>query len=164
VEILILSDTHGYMDDQILEHARSADETWHAGDLGGKNVADALERAGRLRAVYGNVDGGELRQRFPLHQRFTVEDVPVFMTHIGGYPGRYERGIKDLLKADRPRLFISGHSHIVKVMRDASLGNLIHINPGAAGKEGFHKVRTLVKLEIAKARVFNVRVLELGQR
>ncbi len=164
MQVLILSDTHGFLDEAVLRHAREADETWHAGDIGNVQVADVLADAGPLRAVYGNIDGMPLRQRFPGQLRFTAEGLDVFMTHIGGYPGKYDRGIGPLLKRNPPGLFISGHSHIVKVMRDPALGQMIHINPGAAGREGFHRVRTVVKIQVMKGRVSDVRVVELGNR
>ena len=161
---MILSDTHGYLDEAILDHARQADEAWHAGDFGNESVADALAGVTRLRGVYGNVDGDKLRRRFPLYLPFVVEGLQVFITHIGGYPGRYSSGIKDMLRTRRSGLFISGHSHIVKVMRDPGLHQMIHINPGAAGKEGFHQVRTLARITVSNGTVSNLRIVELGTR
>lgn len=164
MKILLLSDTHGYLDDQILSHAKGCDEIWHCGDFGTEVVADKLEQIAALRGVYGNIDGQKLRIRFPLINVFEVDGLKVMMTHIGGYPGRYAPGIKSKLKELKPQLFISGHSHIMKVMRDAEFNNLLHINPGAAGREGFHSVRTLVKFQIKQGKINSVFAVELGSR
>lgn len=161
---MLLSDTHGYLDDAILKHAEGCDEIWHAGDFGSEEVADTLEKIAPLRGVYGNIDNLKIRLRFPLFQNFEVEGLSVLMTHIGGYPGRYAKGIKSKLKELKPQLFISGHSHILKVMRDAGLNNMLHINPGAAGLEGFHPLRTLVKLNIEKGKIDSLQAVELGSR
>src|SRR5210317_817815 len=131
-KILLLSDTHSYIDDQILKHANWADEVWHAGDIGNIEVTDKLKTIKPVRAVYGNIDNSEIR--------FEVEGVSIWMTHIGGYPKRYDSRIKNKLHANPPNLFISGHSHILKVMHDKEL-DLLHMNPGAAGKHGFHQIR-----------------------
>jgi putative phosphoesterase len=159
----LLSDTHGYMDDAILNHLSECDEIWHAGDIGNLEVVDKLAAIKPLRAVYGNIDGHQIRQEYPLHQRFMCEGVDVWMTHIGGYPGRYERYVTPEIYHHPPKLFISGHSHILKVVNDPRLG-LLHINPGAAGVQGFHQVRTLVRFSIEGARIFDLEVVEMGRR
>ncbi|WP_203293476.1 metallophosphoesterase family protein [Luteirhabdus pelagi] len=158
-KILLLSDTHSYVDDTILKHAKAADEVWHAGDIGETSVTDALQKVAPLRAVYGNIDGTDIRKEFPLHQRFTCEGVAVWITHIGGYPGRYDKRIRDEIRKNPPKLFICGHSHILKVMPDKKLG-LLHMNPGAIGKHGFHKVRTMLRFEVDKGRIDNLEVIE----
>lgn len=159
MKILLLSDTHGYIDDRILHYVAQVDEVWHAGDIGPLQVTDALEEIKPLRAVYGNIDGAEVRQRFPLHQRFVCEEVVVWMTHIGGYPGRYSAEVKAQIYKDPPQLFISGHSHILKVMRDNSL-DLLHLNPGAVGMQGWHQVRTMLRFEISGRAIQNLEVIE----
>lgn len=161
--ILLLSDTHGYIDDRILHHAKSVDEIWHAGDIGDLNVTDDLKRITTLRAVYGNIDGQEARREFPLHNEFEVEGLKVWITHIGGYPGRYSFGIPELMEKKKPGLFITGHSHILKVQFDKKY-NLLHMNPGAAGVHGFHKMRTMLKFDVENGKVENLNVVELGPR
>jgi len=158
-EILLLSDTHGFIDQTILKHASKADEIWHAGDIGSMEVAEKLEIVGPLRAVYGNIDNHRIRSAYPLHQRFLCEGVSVWITHIGGYPGRYNRDIRAELKEQPPKLFICGHSHILKVMRDKQY-DLLHMNPGAIGKQGFHKVRTMLKFVIDGQEIRELQVLE----
>ena len=161
----MLSDTHSYLDEPILKFCRDADEIWHAGDWG----ADVDEKLIKLnipvRGVYGNIDGAKIRTELPLDLRFDCEGLPIFMTHIGGYPGRYEPRVGKILKENPPTngIFISGHSHILKVMPDKNLG-FLHINPGACGNEGWHKVKTLVRFSIEKARIFDLQVIELGSR
>lgn len=162
-KILLLSDTHSYIDDSILKYASQADEIWHAGDIGDLAVTDALKAVKPLRAVYGNIDNAEARNEFPLHQRFQCEQVDVWITHIGGYPGRYAPAIREEIRLNPPRIFISGHSHILKVMPDKKL-NLIHMNPGAAGKHGFHKVRTMLRFEIDGKAIQNLEVIEFDRR
>ena len=162
-KILLLSDTHGHMDERILKYAREADEVWHAGDIGTLQVADALKDIAPLRAVFGNIDGHKIRQEYPLDARFRCEEVDVWITHIGGYPGRYERRVREKLQTHAPGLFISGHSHILKVMSDKK-HQLLHMNPGAAGKQGFHKVRTMLRFRIEGAKIEGLEVVELGKR
>lgn len=162
-KILLLSDTHGHVDDRILEYARQADEVWHAGDIGTLKVSDALQKIAPLRAVYGNIDGHRVRQEYPLDQRFRCEGVDVWITHIGGYPGRYERRVREGLQERSPGLFISGHSHILKVMYDKK-HELLHMNPGAAGKQGFHKIRTMLRFQIDGEKIEALEVVELGKR
>ena len=162
-KILLLSDTHGYMDDRILKYAEEADEVWHAGDIGTSNVTDRLQEVKPLRAVFGNIDGSEIRKEFPLHHRFFCEKVEVWITHIGGYPGRYSPAVREEIKANPPRHFICGHSHILKVMNDKTLG-LLHMNPGAAGVHGFHKIRTMLRFRIDGSDIRDLEVVELGKR
>ena len=162
-KILLLSDTHGYIDDQILKFVKQADEIWHAGDIGDIKVTDTIKNLKPLRGVYGNIDNTEIRKEFPLDNRFIVENVDVWITHIGGYPNRYDKRIKETIKINSPRIFISGHSHILKVMNDKKL-NLLHLNPGAAGKHGFHQKRTMLRFQIECSKIENLEVIELGNR
>ncbi|WP_090120226.1 metallophosphoesterase family protein [Lutibacter oricola] len=162
-KILLLSDTHNYIDNQILKFVKQADEVWHAGDIGVIDVTDTLKKLKPVRAVYGNIDNSVIRSEFPLDQKFKIEEVSVWMTHIGGYPNRYDGRIKNEIAQNPPKIFISGHSHILKVMFDKKL-NLLHLNPGAAGKHGFHKVRTMLRFEINKDKIENLEVIELEKR
>ena len=162
-KILLLSDTHGYIDDQILKFVKQADEVWHAGDIGNLEVTDTINKLKPLRAVYGNIDNKDARLQFPLDNKFRVEDVTVWMTHIGGYPNRYNSRIKDELKNIKPKIFISGHSHILKVQYDKKLG-LLHLNPGAAGKHGFHKIRTMLRFDLESGEIKNMEIIELAKR
>ena len=158
-KILLLSDSHGYMGEEILKHIRSCDEVWHAGDIGDPTVTDAIKKLKPLRAVYGNIDGAKVRSEFPLHQKFKIEGLEVWITHIGGYPNRYSKNVREAIKDECPDLFISGHSHILKVMQDRKL-NLLHMNPGAIGKHGFHKVRTMLRFCIANGKIKQLEVIE----
>ncbi|MDR2122519.1 MAG: metallophosphatase family protein [Flavobacteriaceae bacterium] len=159
-KILLLSDTHSYIDERILEYASQADEVWHAGDIGDIRVSEAIKSTAPVfRAVYGNIDGTEIRKEYPLHQRFFCEEVDVWITHIGGYPGKYAPAVKEEIKKNTPKLFICGHSHILKVMNDKKL-HLLHMNPGAVGMYGFHKVRTLLRFEINRESIQNLEVIE----
>ncbi len=159
----LLSDTHGFYDSRIGNHFKDCDEIWHAGDIGDPEVIRRLKRIAPVVAVYGNIDGQPLRSLHPLHQRHTREGLDIWMTHIGGYPGNYDARVKSGIQAHPPDLFISGHSHILKVVRDKKLG-LLHMNPGAAGRHGFHKVRTLIRFEIEAARIQHADIIELGPR
>ncbi|MCB0761416.1 MAG: metallophosphoesterase family protein [Flavobacteriales bacterium] len=163
MHIGLLSDTHGYIDDRIMAHLEDVDEIWHAGDMGSLELMDKLEAARPVRGVYGNIDGGVLRRIYPLHQRFMVEGVDVWMTHIGGRPGRYNRNLEATLMRNPPRLFICGHSHILRVEKDPKQG-FLYMNPGAAGRHGFHKIRTLLKFRIDSGKIHDLRVVELGPR
>ncbi len=163
MKILLLSDTHGYLDEGILKHAAAADEIWHAGDFGNIELADQLQKIKPLRGVWGNIDGKDVRIVYPLDNRFTIDGLDVWMTHIGGYPGHYEQRVRNILTAYPPQLFICGHSHILKVMRDAKY-NMLCMNPGAAGVHGFHKVRTMIRFEINKGKIEKPEVIELGLR
>lgn len=162
-KILLLSDTHSYIDNQILKFVKQADEVWHVGDIGSFEVIDTLKKLKPLRAVYGNIDDALIRTEYPLDNKFTIEKTTVWMTHIGGYPNRYDPRIKEEISENPPQLFISGHSHILKVIFDKKL-NLLHMNPGAAGKHGFHTVRTMLRFEINEDKITNLEVIELEQR
>ncbi len=162
-KILLLSDTHGFIDRQILKFVNQADEVWHAGDIGSIDVADTIQQYKPLRAVYGNIDDSEIRAMFPVDAKFTLDKVAVWMTHIGGYPNRYDIRIKNEIQKNPPTLFISGHSHILKVMYDKKL-KLLHLNPGAAGKHGFHKVRTMLRFSIDNEKIENLEIIELEKR
>ncbi len=159
----LISDTHGFLDEAIFDYLEECDEVWHAGDIGTAEVADRLEAFRPLRAVYGNIDDAALRRRFPEDLRFNEEGVEVFMTHIGGYPGRYTTRVGRLLQQNPPKLYICGHSHILKVMPDKKL-DLLHINPGACGVHGFHKVKTLVRFTLEAGKIRDLQVVELGKR
>ncbi len=160
MKIALLSDTHSHIDAKILELCAHADEIWHAGDIGTLAVTDALEKVTKVRAVYGNIDGTDIRKTWPLHARFTCAGADVWITHIGGYPNRYSPAIREDLKQNSPDVFICGHSHILKVMYDQKL-QLLHMNPGAIGKQGFHQVRTMLRFEINNAKVEKLEVVEL---
>ncbi len=162
-KIGLLSDTHSHWDDKYITHFEECDEIWHAGDIGSMEVAEKFEAFKPFRAVYGNIDGQDLRQAYPENNRFAVEGVDVLMTHIGGYPGRYDSRIKSTLFAKPPKIFISGHSHILKVMFDKKIQTL-HMNPGAAGIYGFHQVRTLLRFVLDDGDIRDLEVIELGKR
>jgi len=159
-KILLISDTHGLIDDFILKHVKQADEVWHAGDIGTTEVTDTIKKYKPVRAVFGNIDGAEIRKEFPEVQRFVVEGVSVLLIHIGGYPGRYTQIVRDILRVNPPKLFISGHSHILKVMFDKKY-NLLHINPGATGIKGFHKQRTMVRFVLDNGDIRELEVIEV---
>jgi putative phosphoesterase len=155
-----MSDTHGYLHPKVFTHFAAVDELWHAGDIGTDEVADELEAFKPLRAVYGNIDGKDIRLRYPEDLRFNCEGMEVWMTHIGGYPGRYAPRVKPLITKDPPGLFICGHSHILKVIPDNRL-HLLHINPGACGRQGWHQVKTLVRFQIDRGKIKHLEVIEL---
>lgn len=159
----LLSDTHGWWDEKYATYFASCDEIWHAGDIGSADVALRLSAIRPLRAVCGNIDGYPVRQMYPKTLHFTVEDVSVMMTHIGGYPGRYEPAIRAELYETKPQLFVCGHSHILKVMFDKRL-NCLCLNPGAAGKSGFHTVRTLMRFVINGPDIRDMEIIELTKR
>jgi putative phosphoesterase len=161
--ILLLSDTHSHMDERILTYAREADEIWHAGDIGSLEVTDALQQLKPLRGVYGNIDNDKIRREFPLDNRFSCEDVDVWITHIGGYPGRYQKRVREELIKKAPKLFICGHSHILKVQYDKRF-NLLHMNPGACGISGFHQIRTMLRFVVEGSAIKDLEVIELGKR
>ena len=163
IRIGLLSDTHSYLDDRILMYLKECDAIWHAGDIGNIITAERLMAIRPLIAVCGNIDGTELRQTYPLLNKFTCEKVPVLMMHIGGYPGHYSLEAKHEIKSFQPKLFISGHSHILKVVFDEK-NNLLHINPGAAGLQGFHTIRTMVRLTIDQSNIKDLEVVELGRK
>lgn len=158
-KILLLSDTHSYIGEDILKYVKQADEVWHAGDIGDIKVADEIKSIKPFKAVYGNIDNSNIRTEFPLHNRFKCEEVDVWITHIGGYPGRYNPQLREHIKQNPPDLFICGHSHILKVIPDKKL-DLLHMNPGAIGKHGFHKVRTMLRFEIAGKKIQNLEIIE----
>ena len=162
-KILLLSDTHSHLDAVILKYVRWADEVWHAGDIGDLKVTDELKSIKPLRAVYGNIDTNEARMEFPLNNRFFCEEVSVLITHICGYPGKYSAVIKGELQTNTPKLFICGHSHILKVQFDKTL-NLLHMNPGACGIYGFHQIRTMLRFTIDGDKIQNLEIIELGKR
>ena len=159
----IISDTHSHWDDRYVKYFEECDEIWHAGDMCSMEFMERLSAFKPVRAVCGNADGGELRRCYPKTQRWKCEDVDVLMTHIGGYPGRYDRSIMGELFSNPPKLFICGHSHILKVQYDKTLG-LLHINPGAAGIQGWHAERTLVRLTIDDAEMKDLEVITLGEK
>tara|TARA_B100001245_G_scaffold156317_1_gene117330 strand:- start:475 stop:966 length:492 start_codon:yes stop_codon:yes gene_type:complete len=158
-KILLISDTHGYIDEKIVKYANKVDEIWHAGDIGDISVSDKLKKIKPLKGVYGNIDDQKIRAEFPLHNRFICEKVSVWITHIGGYPKRYNPKILEELKSNPPDLFICGHSHILKVINDKEL-DLLHMNPGAIGKYGLHRVRTMIQFEINGKKIENLSVIE----
>jgi putative phosphoesterase len=162
-KIGLISDTHSYLDEKVFEHFKDVDEIWHGGDFGNAAIADALKAFKPLRGVYGNIDDYDISGEFPEELIFMSEDVKVFIKHIGGYPGRYEPGVKSTIIKEKPQLFISGHSHILKIMYDDKL-QCLHINPGAAGLQGWHKVKTLVRFVIDGKQIKNCEVIELGKR
>lgn len=159
MKILLLSDTHSYMDDKILDYAQQADEIWHCGDFGSLKVIETLERIKPLRGVYGNIDGTEIRAKFPEVNRFRCEEMDVLMIHIGGYPDKYSPLAKKELSQKAPQIFISGHSHILKVMYDKKY-QLLHLNPGAIGKHGWQTVRTMLRFEIDKKEIKHLEIIE----
>jgi putative phosphoesterase len=159
-KIGLLSDTHSFLDDAVFKHFENCDEIWHAGDFGNIEVADKLAAFKPLRGVYGNIDGADIRLTYPENLGFTCENVDVWMTHIGGYPDRYSPQVKREIYTKPPALFISGHSHILKVIYDKKI-NCLHINPGAAGKQGWQKVRTLIRFCITADKIHNLDLIEL---
>jgi uncharacterized protein len=156
----LLSDTHSSLHASILDFFQDADEIWHAGDIGNMEVVHTLEKLKPLRAVYGNIDSQDIRLRFREIERFFCENIEVFMIHIGGYPGKYEPRIKKMLHEKPSQLFVTGHSHILKVMYDKQLG-MMHMNPGAAGMSGFHQIRTVLKFKIDNQDIRDLKILEI---
>lgn len=163
MKIGLISDTHSFLDKKVFKYFDSCDEIWHAGDIGNEEVLNELEAFKPTKTVFGNIDDQAIQQRTIEDLIFTVEDVKVFMTHIGGKPPRYAKGISTKLKKHKPDLFICGHSHILRVMPDKDRG-LLYMNPGAAGHEGFHKMRTLLRFEINNGKIENLEAIELGAR
>ena len=156
----LISDTHGYLDDSVFKHFENCDEIWHAGDFGTIELAEKLKAFKPLRGVYGNIDGQDIRSQYPEHLRFTCEELNVWITHIGGYPGKYSPAIREEIYRNPPGLFITGHSHILKVIYDKKI-SCLHLNPGAAGKQGWQKVRTLLRFSISAEKIHNLDVIEL---
>ena len=163
LRIGLISDTHGFLDEKLFNYFKNCDEIWHAGDVGTIEVARLLDDFKPLRAVYGNIDGQEIRKIYPETLRFYCEKVEVLIKHIGGYPNHYDQSVKEEIINTPPDLFISGHSHILKVINDQKL-NLLHVNPGACGKNGFHQVRTAIRFVIDKDKIQDMEVIELGKR
>jgi putative phosphoesterase len=162
-KIGLISDTHYYLDDAVFKHFENCDEIWHGGDFGNIEIADALKDFKPLRGVYGNIDGTDIRSIYPEQLIFTCEQVKVLMKHIGGYPKKYAAGVKSTIEKEHTQLFISGHSHILKVIFDREL-DCLHMNPGAAGKQGWHTVRTLIRFAIDGKEIKNCEVIELKNR
>jgi len=162
-KILLISDTHGHLDPKLIKHINVCDEVWHAGDIGDLNVCEEIKKLKPLRAVWGNIDGQKARLDYKEHLIFNCEAVKVFITHIGGYPNKYNPAIKEMLIIEKPDLFICGHSHILKVMYDKSL-NLLHMNPGSCGLSGFHLIKTVLTFEIENKEIKNLNVIELGPK
>ncbi|MDB4539653.1 MAG: metallophosphoesterase family protein [Saprospiraceae bacterium] len=159
----LLSDTHSYFDEKIYDYFSEVDEIWHAGDIGSMQVVEKLEAFKPLRAVYGNIDNATIRAAFPLNNIFMCEEMKVWITHIGGYPGRYNSRVREDMKATNADVFITGHSHILKIMPDRK-NDLLHINPGAAGISGFHKIKTMVRFAVDGRKIKAMEVIELGKR
>ena len=162
MNIGLLSDTHGYLHPKVTEYFHNADEIWHIGDIGDKEIIRKLQKIAEVKAVYGNIDDAYLRNEYPEYLIFNINQIKVLLIHIGGYPGKYSPKARQLIFTHKPNLFISGHSHILKVMHDKTL-NLLHINPGAAGIQGFHQVSTVIKFEINK-KIENLEVFEFPKR
>lgn len=161
--ILLISDTHSYLDKALLKHIEAADEVWHAGDIGSLAVTDEIKKVKTLRAVFGNIDDADARKEFPKNLIFSCEEVKVFITHICGQPTNYLKEVKDILLAEKPKLFICGHSHILKVMYQAQY-EVLHMNPGACGVHGFHQVKTVLRFVIDKSEIKDLAIIELGNR
>ncbi|HMO61858.1 MAG TPA: metallophosphoesterase family protein [Ferruginibacter sp.] len=158
----LISDTHGYLDETVFEHFKNCDTVWHIGDFG-EGIVEALKTFKPFKGVYGNIDGYTVRSEFPEQNIFMCEDVKVMLRHIGGYPPHYNPATKKEILLHRPQLFISGHSHILKIMYDEKL-QCLHMNPGAAGKHGWHKIRTLIRFSIEGSNIKDCEVIELGSR
>jgi len=162
-KIGLISDTHNYLDEAVFRHFERCDEIWHAGDFGTEAIADRLKNFKPLKGVYGNIDGYDIRSIYPEKLIWSCEDIKVYMTHIGGHPNKYVPGIKQELIQNNARLFISGHSHILKIIYDDKI-NCLHMNPGAAGNQGWHKLRTIVRFAIDGSHIKDCEVIELGRR
>lgn len=164
MKIGVISDTHGYLDDKIFNYFEECDEIWHAGDIGSLSVIEQLESFKPTIAVFGNIDNNKIRQSHPEHQQFEREGLKILITHIGGYPPKYNAKAKALLTKNPPDIFVTGHSHILRVAHDSELNKLLFINPGAAGKHGFHKIRTIIRFDVNDKQVSNMQAIELGKR
>ena len=163
MQISLISDNHSYDGADVLEHLHESDEIWHAGDIGSLASLQQIKAIAPVKAVYGNIDDTDVRLEYPLNLQWECEGLKIFMTHIGGYPGRYKERVRKLLEEIKPDIYICGHSHICKVVKDKKL-DLLHMNPGAYGHHGFHKMRTMLKFEITNGELSNLRVVELGYR
>ena len=164
VKVGLLSDTHGYLDPKVFQHFKDCDELWHAGDIGTLALAEALENFKPLKAVYGNIDDKKLQSKFPEDLFFRCEEINVWITHIGGVPPTYNSRIKKILKTHIPNLFICGHSHVLRIKRDPNFNNMLYVNPGAAGNQGFHSMKTLIRFDVNGNAIQNMEVIELGRR
>ena len=160
-KILLLSDTHGYIDKKIIKYFDDVDQVWHAGDIGNIKVCETILKTKPLKAVFGNIDNFEIREKFLEDLNFHCEGLKIYITHIGGYPGNYNKRVKKVIEETRPNVFICGHSHILKVIYDKK-NDLLHMNPGACGLQGFHKKRTMLKFNIENKKITNLNVIELG--
>lgn len=163
IKIGLISDTHNYLDPQVKDYFKDCDEIWHAGDFGTIEIAKELEKIAPLLGVYGNIDGEDIRQEYPLHLRFERDGIDFWMTHIGGIPGRYCIPIREEIENNTPDVFICGHSHILKIARDQKLSKMLYLNPGAAGKHGFQEYRTIVRFDINNGKMENMEVVNLGK-
>lgn len=159
----LISDTHNYLEPAVLKNFEICDEIWHAGDIGDRKVLEKLEKFKHVRAVYGNIDDQNLKRELDEYLSFEVLGVKVLMIHIGGKPGNYAKGVQQLIQTHQPKLFICGHSHILRVMKDQK-NNLLYMNPGAAGRHGFHQVKTLLRFQLVDGEIKNLEVIELGKR
>ena len=158
--IALLSDTHSVLDERFIRHLKNSDEIWHAGDIGSLEIYDKLKKLSNVRAVYGNIDNHKIRITLASELFFKCEGINVYMTHIGGKPGKYSKGIKEKIEKTEPNVFICGHSHILKIMNDKK-NNLLYINPGAAGDHGIHQVKTIIKFNIDKKNIKDLKIIEL---
>ena len=159
-KISLLSDTHSILDERFIPHLKNSDEIWHAGDIGSLDVYDKLTKLSDVKAVYGNIDDHKIRIGLKSELFFKCEGVNIYMTHIGGYPGKYSKGIKEKIEKTNPNIFICGHSHILKIMNDKK-NKLLFLNPGAAGNHGVHKVKTIIKFDIDDKEIKNLKIIEL---
>ena len=165
-DIILFSDTHSFLDEKLMKHFEDVNEIWHAGDIGNETFFEPIKKkfpTKKIRAVFGNIDDTKTRATFPENIIFLCENVKVFITHIGGYPNHYAKGIKEILIAEKPLLFICGHSHILKVMYDNKF-NVLHMNPGAAGNHGFHQTKTCLKFRIDNDKIIDLKIIEFGRR
>jgi len=163
LKIGLISDSHSYLDHKTIEHLKEVDEVWHAGDVGDVSILDLLPKGKMLRGVYGNIDDAAVQEILPEWLEFEVEGVKILMTHIGGKPPRYAKGVKERIKSSKAQVFVCGHSHICKVELDREL-HCLYMNPGAVGQQGFHPIRTLLLFDLSEGKVTNLRVVELGKR
>jgi putative phosphoesterase len=164
MKIGLLSDTHGWLDERVFHHFKECDEVWHAGDIGSLEIATRLAAFKPLRAVHGNIDGQNIRREYPQDHRFECGGMQVWMTHIGGKPPYYTPAVRSSLQQQVPAIFVCGHSHILRVMHDTAHPPLLYLNPGAAGREGHHQVRTLLRFTLQDKKVSEMQVIELGHR
>jgi hypothetical protein len=164
MKIGILSDTHSHLDPKIYKYFENADELWHAGDIGTTDIMDELEKFKPTRFVYGNIDGHKIRERAPEHQFFKIGGSKILLLHIGGKPPGYTQQARALIEGLRPDIFVCGHSHILRVSHDPKRPKLLYINPGAAGRVGFHKVKTILRFDISEGKISNMQAIELGER